>query len=245
QLQKFAKAYQALDRAFANIQVYTEYKDVQLGITYPIQLDEIEEYHGKYVNALEKLRKEKEDVEDIDINIEYELESVKTEEINYEYILQLIQAFLPNTREDTEKKPTADKTVDEINQYIGWLKKSNPNLAGIMEELWTNIQANPEAYRDQYVSSILEDMIQRTIDALLDTFVQKWWVQKEELAFMVANYDPNLEKQNGEAELKRTSNYEAYREYATNPVIKLKYWKIVKSAFEDMMIHDVLPLQKR
>ncbi|MDG0933842.1 hypothetical protein, partial [Bacillus paranthracis] len=90
------------------------------------------------------------------------------------YILQLIQAFLPNTREDTEKKPTADKTVDEINQYIGWLKKSNPNLAGIMEELWTNIQANPEAYRDQYVSSILEDMIQRTIDALLDTFVQKW-----------------------------------------------------------------------
>ncbi|PGE91772.1 type I restriction endonuclease subunit R [Bacillus toyonensis] len=245
QLQKFAKAYQALDRAFANIQVYTEYNDAQLGTTYPIQLDEIEEYHGKYVNALEKLRKEKEDVDDIDINIEYELESVKTEEINYEYILQLIQAFLPNTREKTEKKPTADKTVDEINQYIGWLKKSNPNLAGIMEELWTNIQANPEAYRDQYVSSILEEMIHRTIDALLDTFVQKWWVQKEELAFMVANYNPNLEKQNGEAELKRTSNYEAYKEHATNPVIKLKYWKTVKSAFEDMVIHDVLPLQKR
>lgn len=245
QLQKFAKAYQALDRVFANIQVYTEYNDAQLGTTYPIQLDEIEEYHGKYVNALEKLRKEKEDVDDIDINIEYELESVKTEEINYEYILQLIQAFLPNTREKNEKKPTADKTVDEINQYIGWLKKSNPNLAGIMEELWTNIQANPEAYRDQYVSSILEEMIHRTIDALLDTFVQKWWVQKDELAFMVANYNPNLEKQNGEAELKRTSNYEAYKEHATNSVIKLKYWKTVKSAFEDMMIHDVLPLQKR
>lgn len=245
QLQKFAKVYQALDRAFANIQVYTEYNDAQLGTTYPIQLDEIEEYHGKYVNTLEKLRKEKEDVEDIDINIEYELESVKTEEINYEYILQLIQAFVPNTQEEAEKKPTADKTVDEVNQYIGWLKKSNPNLAGLMEELWTKIQANPEDYRGQYVSSILEEMIQRTINALLDTFVQKWWVQKEELAFMVANYNPNLEKQNGEAELKRTSNYEAYKEHATNPVIKLKYWKTVKSAFEDMMIHDVLPLQKR
>ena len=76
-MKKFAKAYQALDRTFANIQVYTEYSDGQLGLIYPIRLDEIEEYHGKYVNALEKLRQEREDVDDIEINIEYELESVK------------------------------------------------------------------------------------------------------------------------------------------------------------------------
>ncbi|MGR5883540.1 type I restriction endonuclease subunit R, EcoR124 family [Bacillus cereus] len=178
QLKKFAKAYQALDRTFANIQVYTKYSDEQLGTTYPIRLDEIEEYHGKYVNALEKLRKEKEDVDDIEINIEYELESVKTDEINYEYILQLIQAFLPKTQEKENVELSSQKMVDEINQYIRWLKKSNPNLAEIMGELWTNIQANPENYRDQYVSSLLEEMIQQTINAFLDTFVQTWWVQK-------------------------------------------------------------------
>ncbi|PEC41866.1 DEAD/DEAH box helicase [Priestia megaterium] len=245
QLQKFAKAYQALDRTFANIQVYTEYSDAQLGTIYSIRLDEIEEYHGKYVNALEKLKKEKKDIDDVIINIEYELESVKTEEINYEYILQLIQAFLPNTREETKMNSSTDKIVDEINQYIEWLKKSNPNLAGIMEKLWTNIQTNPEAYRDQYVSTILEKMVQRTIHELIEVFVQKWWVKKEELAFMVANYKPTLEKQYGEAELKRTSNYEAYKEHTINPVSKLKYWKTVKNAFENMMIHDILPLQKR
>ncbi|MRB36046.1 type I restriction endonuclease subunit R [Bacillus thuringiensis] len=245
QLKKFAKAYQALDRTFANIQVYTKYNDEQLGTTYPIRLDEIEEYHGKYVNALEKLRKEKEDVDDIEINIEYELESVKTDEINYEYILQLIQAFLPKTQEQENVEVSSQKMVDEINQYISWLKKSNPNLAEIMRELWTNIQANPENYRDQYVSSLLEEMIQQTINALLDTFVQTWWVQKEELEFMVANYNPNYEKQNGEAELKRTSDYNAYKEHTSNPVNKLKYWKTVKNAFEDMMVQNILPLQKR
>lgn len=244
QLKKFAKAYQALDRTFANIQVYTKYGDEQLGTTYPIRLDEIEEYHGKYVNALEKLRKEKEDVDDIEINIEYELESVKTDEINYEYILQLIQVFLPKTQEKENVELSSQKMVDEINQYIRWLKKSNPNLAEIMGELWTNIQANPENYRDQYVSSLLEEMIQQTINAFLDTFVQTWWVQKEELEFMVANYNPNHERQNGEAELKRTSNYTAYKEHASDPVAKLKYWKTVKNAFEDMMVQNILPLQK-
>ncbi|MDW8516497.1 type I restriction endonuclease subunit R [Priestia flexa] len=245
QLKKFAKAYQVLDKAFANIQVYTEYSDAQLGSDYPIQMDEIEEYHGKYVNVLEKLRQDKTGPEDIDVNIEYELESVKTEEINYEYILLLIQAFVPKTHDEKEKQSPTEKTVEEINQYLARLKKGNPTLAGLMETLWTNIQENPEAYRDQHVSSLLEQMIQQTINTLVDEFVRTWRVQKPALAFMVANYNEKLEKQNGEAELKRTSDYVAYKEHAENPVAKLKYWKSVKNAFEEMMIHDVLPLQTR
>ncbi|MED3269597.1 type I restriction endonuclease subunit R [Bacillus thuringiensis] len=245
QLKKFAKAYQALDKAFANIQVYTEYRDAQLGLDFPIRMDEIEEYHGKYVNALEKLRLDKTGLEQIEVNIEYELESVKTEEINYEYILLLIQAFLPNTLNEKEENPPAEKTVEEINQYIARLKKGNPALAGLMEVLWKNIQENPEAYRDQHVSSLVEQMIQQAINTLVDGFVNTWGVQKAELVFMVANYDPKLQKQNGEAELKHTSDYEGYKEHTENPVVKLKYWKSVKQAFEEMMIQDILPLQKR
>ena len=45
---------------------------------------------------------------------------------------------------------------------------------------------------------------------------------------MVENYNPNYERQNGEAELKRTSNYNAYKEHTSDPVSKLKYWKTVK-----------------
>lgn len=245
QLKKFAKAYQVLDKAFANIQVYTEYSDGQLGSDFPIQMDEIEEYHGKYVNVLEKLRQDKTGPEEIDVNIEYELESVKTDEINYEYILLLIQAFLPNTHDEKENQPPVEKTVEEINQYLSRLKKGNPTLAGLMEALWEDIQANPEAFRDQHVSSLLEQMIQQTINTLVDDFANTWWVQNDELAFMVANYKSNLQKQNGEAELKRTSDYEGYKNHTKNPKKRLTYWKSVRQAFDEMMIQDILPLQNR
>lgn len=245
ELKKFAKAYQALDKAFANIQVYTDYTDEMLGEEFPIELDELESYHGKYVNTLEKLRKEKEDDGDIEIDIEYELESVKTDEINYEYILQLIQAFVPEEDDENEVRASKEKTGEEINQYIARLKKSNPTLAGLMETLWDSIQADPQAYRNQHVSSLLEQMIQQTIKTLVDDFSKTWWVPDEELAFMVANYNPNREKQNGEAELKRTSDYDGYKEHTENPVRKLAYWRSVRQAFEDMMIDDVLPLQNR
>lgn len=244
-LKRFAKAYQALDKAFANIQVYTDYNDEQLGSDFPILFEEMEEYHGKYVNTLEKLRKDKDVEEDIEIDIEYELESVKTDEINYEYILQLIQAFLPKEDDEVEKQQPTEKTGEEIDQYIARLKKSNPSLAGLMETLWKNIQADPQAYRNQHVSSLLEQMIQQAIQTLVDDFAEKWWVQREELAFIVANYNPNREKQNGEAELRATSDYEGYKASVADPVRKLLYWKTVRLSFEEMMVTGILPLRDR
>ena len=80
---------------------------------------------------------------------------------------------------------------------------------------------------------------------VLDDFANTWWVQEDELAFMVANYNPARKKQNGEAELKETSDYEGYKKHTENPVKRLTYWKSVKQAFEEMMLHDILPLQKR
>lgn len=85
-----------------------------------------------------------------------------------------------------------------------------------METLWTNIQANQKAYRDQHVSSLLEQMIQQAINTLVDDFVSTWWMQKAELAFIVADYNPDLQKQNGEAELKRTRGYEGYKNHTGN-----------------------------
>lgn len=107
--------------------------------------------------------------------------------------------------------------MEEINQYLAMLKKGNPTLVGLMETLWMNIQTNPDAYRDQHISSLLEKMIQQAINTLMDEFVSTWWVQKPELAFMVANYNPNLQRQKGEAELKRTSDYDGYKDHSENP----------------------------
>lgn len=85
----------------------------------------------------------------------------------------------------------------------------------------------------------------KQINTLVDDFAKTWWVPEEELSFMVANYNPNRDKQNGEAELKRTSDYDSYKEHKEKPARKLAYWQSVIQAFEEMIVNDVLPLQKR
>lgn len=244
---QFAKAYQKLNKTFASIQVYSQYDETQLGNDFPITFEEIEEFYGKYVNIIEELRGEPDDSDnEVEIDIEYELESIKTEEINYEYILMLIQSFVPSEDEEMELiRKQDEKAIKEVEQYLEELAKSNPKLAQLMKELWENIQHDPEAYRGQNVSIILEDMIQTAISKLIEHFAKKWYVNEEELAFMIENYNPSKEKQNGEAELKRTSDYEAYKANTENPVRRLSYWKSVMKDFEQMMIEDILPLQKR
>lgn len=247
QKKHFAKAFQKLNKTYSSIKVYSEYDETQLGEDFPIQLEEIEDFYGKYVNVIEELKTDPIDPDDeIEIDIEYELESIKTEEINYEYILMLIQSFVPSGNDEMELiRKQDEKAMKEVEQYLKDLAKNNQKLAQLMKDLWENIQRDPEAYRDQNVSVLLEDMIQKAIEKLIEDFSSKWCVQEEELAFMVANYNPSKDKQNGEAELKRTSNYEGYKAHTESPVKRLAYWRSVKQDFEEMMLHDILPLQKR
>lgn len=76
-----------------------------------------------------------------------------------------------------------------------------------MRTLWDNIQNDPEAYYGQDINHLLDNMILETIDYLVKDLSKLWALQASELRFLVDNYDPNQEAQNGEAELRHTSNY--------------------------------------
>ncbi|GAB2323829.1 HsdR family type I site-specific deoxyribonuclease [Alkalibacterium sp. m-11] len=246
QLKKFVKAYQALDRSFAAVQVYSDFEMEQMGTDFPIQLKEIEEFNGKYVNALDDLRNEPDEDDPIDIDIEYELESVKTEDINYEYIVMLIQAFIPSGDDEYELLAREDEVSNaEVNKYIIELGKSNPKLSLVMQRLWDGIKQNPEDFRDKNVSNVLEDMIQSEEQEFIHDFSEKWHVNEDELTYVVANYNPKRDKQNGENELKQSADYEAYREKVENPVPKLRYWKTVRSDLKEVMQNEILPLQRK
>lgn len=144
----------------------------------------------------------------------------------------LIQAFVPSGDDEYELIAKEDaKATAEVNRYIDDLSNNNAKLGGFMRKLWNSIRQEPEKYRDQNVSLLLEDMI---MDA-----------QEEELSYVVNNYNPNKEKQYGENELKRSSDYAAYRETEKNPVSRLKYWKTVQSDLKELMQNDLLPLQRK
>lgn len=114
-----------------------------------------------------------------------------------------------------------------------------------MFTLWSSIRDNPEEYRDQNVSNVLEDMIQEEEMEVVQDFSDKWYVEEEELMYVVANYNPKKDRQNGENELKRSANYDLYRESAENPVSKLRYWKTVRTELKEVMSEDILPLQRK
>jgi len=246
QLKKFVKAYQKLDKTYTAIQVYSDYEPEQMGREFPIQVKEIEAFHGKYVNALEELRPDPSVEDPIDIDIEYELESIKTEEINYEYILMLIQAFVPSGEDEYELVPRENKkAAEEVNKYIEELAKSNPRISVIMRKLWDNVLDNPEDYRDKNVSNVLEDMVQSEEHAIIQDFSNRWELNEDELTYVVANYNPKRDKQNGENELKQTADYHAYRSKVDEPVPKLRYWKTVRSELKEVMDKEILPLQRK
>ncbi|MDN6729898.1 MAG: type I restriction endonuclease subunit R [Alkalibacterium sp.] len=246
QLKKFVKTYQQMDKTYTAVQVYSDYEPEQMGTVFPIEVKEIETLHGKYVNTLEELRSDKLEDEPLDIDIEYELESIKTEEINYEYILMLIQAFVPSGDDEYELVPKEDKkATEEVNKYIEELAKSNPKISVIMRKLWDNVLDNPEDYRDKNVSNILEDMVQSEEQAIIQDFSDRWELEEEELTYVVANYNPKRNKQNGENELKQTADYYAYREKVNEPVPKLRYWKTVRSDLKEVMNKEILPLQRK
>ncbi|MDE1549996.1 type I restriction endonuclease subunit R [Jeotgalibaca caeni] len=246
QMKKFVKVYQKLDKTFAAVQVYTDFEMDQMGTVFPIELKEIEQFNGKYVNVLDAIRTKSDDIDPIEIDIAYELESIKTEEINYEYILMLIQAFVPSGNDEYELFAKEDaKATAEVNRYIDDLSRNNAKLASFMRRLWDNILQNPEDYRNQNVSQVLENMILDAQEDIIQDFSQKWHVEEEELAYVVNNYNPKKQRQNGENELKESADYNAYKEKVDEPVSKLKYWKTVRSDLEELMENEILPLQRR
>lgn len=248
ELKKFVKAYQRLDKTFTAVQVYTDYDSEQLGTVFPIEFSEVEEFSGKYHNALERIKELviEPDGTEIEIDIEYELESVKTENINYEYILMLIQAFVPSGDDEYELIAREDvKASEEVNRYIDDLAKNNEKLAELVRDLWRDIQLNPENYRDQNVSLILEEMRQETEYKAIQEFSQKWSVEEDAATYVALNYNPKKKKQSGENEMKSSADYDNYKQTVENPVSKLRYWKNVRSDFEKMVKNEILPLRDR
>lgn len=252
EMKKFAKGYQQFDKTLTAIKVYSEFEeemketDPDCSILADIDLTVLEEYQGKYENLLERIKAltSDSDGEDIlDIDIEYELEAFTTDEINYQYILSLIQAYLPKQNQ-AYQAPTA-KNNEEIEQYLEQLAQRNQNLASMVKELWVDVKEEPEAYEGQKIAILLERKIESFIQNRVQQYADKWCMDEATLRFLIDNYRPQREKQNGETELKKSGDYEKYKSKTKDPVSKLHYWKEARGDIVSMIVKEILPLRER
>ena len=239
----FARAFQKLDSSLNSAMVYFDFQPEMMGSLFPITFKEIEEYHGVYVNVLEELRENRETDEEVEpLDIEYDLQTYRIEEIDYHYIMALIQKFIP--KEDAPEREHAEAISDhEIDDYVETLREENPQLANIMSHLWGEIKTMPAEFRGKRVQDLVSQKIDEKTDLLVEEFAKKWALNPNDLRYMVASFDPDLEKQPGEEALKNSANFEQYKAQTENPVSKLRYWRTVKEAYTKMITEDLLPLR--
>ena len=183
ELKAFAKAFQQLDRYLGEIQVYDEFsEDVikQIGFV----AEEFDRYTGVYHNAIEKIKElTKIDGPDpINLDIEYELESVQTIEVNYRYLVALIQSHIPI---ENEAPSFISKEEDKrITAYIEQYKKSNPKIGELLSQIWVELKLNPEQFRDKNAFSMIEERILETVLQLVSEFADKWFVHLRPLSIL-------------------------------------------------------------
>ncbi len=244
ELKRFAKAFQEFDKLFSSIQVYADYDEESILEENGLSLEDIENFVGQYQNVIEELRRRRaEDPEDEEIpfDIEYELESIHTDEINYHYILSLIQTLI-----ESKEQNITSKERNLVNNYIEDLNKSNPKLSGIISQLWQEVQADTEEYQGQSVAHKLDEMIEKTTQETIHKVANYWKIGQEELQFVVDNFRVGRVKQNGEKAVTDSQNYAAYKEALGDQALpKLKYKKALKEDYMTMIAEDILPLRGR
>lgn len=244
ELKRFAKAFQEFDKLFSSIQVYADYDEESVLEEIGLSLEDIENFVGQYQNVIEELRRRRDENpedEETPFDIEYELESIHTDEINYHYILSLIQTLI-----ESKEQNITSKERNLVNNYIEDLNKSNPKLSGIISQLWQEVQADTEEYQGQSVAHKLDEMIEKTTQEKIHKVANYWKIGQEELQFVVDNFRVGRDKQNGEKAVTDSQNYAAYKEALGDQALpKLKYKKALKEDYMTMIAEDILPLRGR
>lgn len=246
ELRRFAKAFQEFDKYFASIQVYNDFDEENIMQEARLTKKEIEKYAGKYENVIEELRRRKqngdEDGEEKPLDIYYELESIRTDEINYDYILRLIQSFIPE--EEGSNNEMTEKEAKVISGYIDDLAKHNPQLAELINQLWFEVQLDPEKYRGESVTYLLDKKIQDAQNEKIKQIAEEWAVSEEALTYYATNYRPHIEKQLGESELRRSGDYRKYNEFHQEENLKpMQYKNQLKRGIKEVVENEILPLR--
>ena len=244
ELKRFAKAFQEFDKLLSSIQVYSDYDEKVILREIGLSLEDIENFAGQYQNVIEELRRRRPENQGEDgvlVDIEYELESIRTDEINYHYILSLIQALIENRENLIGKK---EKSL--VDNYIEDLNKSNPKLSNLISQLWQDVQADAKSYQGQSVTHKLDEMIELTTQKKIRETADYWQIGEDELQFVVDNYRIGRDKQNGEKAITESQDYLAYKEaHGDKALPKLKYKKALKEDYMRMISEDILPLRGR
>lgn len=224
---RFLKEYQDFDKSLGAIKTYNEFNNIDLEKDYGLDPMFIEDTHATYEVVKEKVRettgKDKPVTDDDQFDPDYELENTGRQEINYAYILQLIQAYIPSDDKENNKRTKAE--VKEIDDYIENLGKNNKSLADIVNNLWFQIKFDPEKFRNKQVNELLQNMIDDAREDLIKKFADENGLNIDNLKFVIRHYDPN-EVDHQQTGINALLSFKVFSEFRkTHPDMNMLQWK--------------------
>ena len=241
----FAKMFQSFDSLFAQIKSFTNYDGSMLE-QYGITEQEYDDYVGHYKNVMEEIREEKTndsetDIEETEVNQDYELMAYSNTKIDYEYIINLIQNIVTPTEEEEDITPEErQKKIDEAKQYVEELRKDNEKVADIMSDLIEEIEKDETKYKGQSILNIVENMKQDCIEKVVSEFCESWYAMKGDVMYAAMHYRygeiPN------ESVIKKNVDYTSYKAEQEKALPKFKYYSRMIAELKETLEKEIKPL---
>ena len=231
----FVRAFQKVDRLLSSAQVYDEFEDEEERNSLGITVQKLQSMAGLYQNAREKIKKEGgDDPNPLMLDLDYELEAVKSFEVNYNYLMNLIQTFVPNEK-STEKTEIDPKADARVKKFIELYKRSNSAIGEIIENFWDDLKQEPNNFAGKDVLVIMYSRVREIQDVALQMFSEEWAVPIEELNAVRDSW-------NGGEVPELNGNYDEYS--GRHDESKLRYKHNLRKAAKKLFINTLAPLQQ-
>lgn len=239
----FIKEFQDFDHSYSAIHTYDELDDPRTPVDKQLDLssytpERLEMMQGIYEQVRQSLKSNKNDQVEL-LDLDYELESFHKEEINIQYILNLIQKAV-----GVDNYKSNDDT-DKIDEFITRLRKTNQKLAVMMEQIWSQVKTDPSQYQNRSIEDVLDDLIDQELSVLMTDFSSKYHMDIEDLKYLIQNFDVSkgIADQVGIDTLLKRDVFEQYSEGHPNSNLNyLKWKKLVRTDIEKFYTEEVSPL---
>ena len=233
---EFIKAFQNYDQALAAIKTYDELdKQNNLPASAQVNVDDIPSeiestLEGTYQNIIDKLKAENkndDDSVDLDIDEDYELQSIHIKEVNERYIMALIQDYISTANNSQRQSRISQQSADQdqaaqVGDYIDKYAKTNEPRASHIRSIWQDVQNNPQKYFDQKVEDVLENSIAQENKKVLSQLADDFGLDYSNLTYVIHNYKPDEVNPKGMGDLVGKKYFDRYKK--AHPDSKLKNW---------------------
>lgn len=230
----YCLTFQSLDSALGAIRCYIEWLTKSLEKDYGLSEDELNAYEAWYRNFIDELKTDRDDKdEDPDGTLEdYELQCYGKENIDYTYVVRLIQAFVSSQ----------SVSVEEVEKNIEAISQTSPRLGEELNKLWQQVKNNPEEFVDKDLMVIFEEMKNSTIKRVFTNLAETYCLNLASIEYSSFYYRGNPgEDIPNFAQIKLGADIKSYVEKTGKPIIPIMYFDLIRTKIKEVFDDYVVP----